>query len=62
MQYIEAQEATLQEVPQHIREHYNQMFEEMKAKRDKVQLALLKAKLHRAVQQLKEAQTNKEAK
>lgn len=47
MQYIEAQEATLEEVPQHTRDHYNQMFEEMKAKRDQ-----LKA----------QAQTNKETK
>ena len=47
MQYIEAQEATLQEVPQHIRDHYNQMFKEMKGQRDQIKA---------------QAQTNKEAK
>lgn len=63
MQYIEAQEATLEEVPQHIRDHYNRMFKELKAERDNVQLALQKANLHRAAQQLKaQAQTNKETK
>ena len=31
---IEAKEATLEQVPQEVRDHYNKMFDELKAKRD----------------------------
>lgn len=35
MQYIETQKATLEQVPQHVRDYYNDMFEKMKAMRDR---------------------------